>query len=41
MKTKAAIIVWNAFVGLIPILLPLIIDNKDKILKSAKKIKIN
>jgi adenylyl- and sulfurtransferase ThiI len=41
MKKKAAIILWNAFVDAIPILLPLIVQNKDLIIKNAKKIKVN
>lgn len=41
MKTKALILTWNALVGLIPIVLPLIVQHKDTIIKSAKKIKIN
>ena len=41
MKRKLPILLWNALVDAIPILLPLIIDNKDKIIKSAKKVKIN
>lgn len=40
MKRKAAIIVWNALVDAIPILLPLIIQHKDLIIKKAKKIKV-
>jgi adenylyl- and sulfurtransferase ThiI len=40
-KKKAAIILWNAFVDTIPIILPLVIQHKDKIVKNAKKIKIN
>lgn len=41
MKKRAAIILWNAFVDAIPILLPLVIQHKDKIIKHAKKIKLN
>lgn len=41
MKRKATIIVWNALVDAIPIILPLIIQHKDLIIKNAKRIKVN
>jgi len=41
MKKKFAIILWNAIVDAIPILLPLILQHKDLIIKNAKKIKVN
>ena len=40
MKKKLLIMGWNAFVEAIPIILPLVIDNKDIIIKNAKKIKV-
>ncbi len=39
MKSKILIFLWNAFVDAIPIILPFIIQNKDVIIKNAKKIK--
>lgn len=41
MKRKLPILLWNAFVDAIPILLPLVIQHKDTIIKKAKKVKIN
>jgi hypothetical protein len=40
MKKKLLIVGWNAFVDAIPILVPIILNNKDKILKCVKKIKV-
>jgi adenylyl- and sulfurtransferase ThiI len=41
MKTKISKLLWNALVDAIPILLPLIVQHKDKIIKGAKKVRIN
>ena len=41
MKKKAAIILWNALVDALPIIIPLVIQHKDTIIKKAKKIKLN
>ena len=40
MKKKLLVIGWNIFVDAIPIILPFVIDNKDTIIKHAKKIKV-
>jgi hypothetical protein len=41
MKTKPVILLWNTLVGLVPIVLPLIVQHKDTIIKNAKRVKIN
>ncbi len=39
MKKKLFKTVWNGLVTLIPIILPLIVQHKDTIIKHSKKIK--
>ena len=41
MKLKPLITVWNALVTVVPVVLPLIVQHKDTIIKHAKKVKIN
>jgi hypothetical protein len=40
MKKKLLVMGWNTFVDAIPIILPFIIQHKDTIIKSCKKIKV-
>ena len=40
MKKKLLIIGWNALIDAIPILVPIILNNKDTIIKNVKKIKV-
>jgi len=40
MKSKSAVVIWNAIVSLVPIVLPLIVQHKDLIIKTAKKVKV-
>lgn len=41
MKAKVLIKIWNGVVTVIPIVLPLIVQHKDSIIKYSKKVKIN
>lgn len=40
MKKRTIIIIWNVLVGAITVILPLIIQHKDLIIKHAKKMKV-
>lgn len=39
-QNKLFVVIWNGLVGMIPFLLPLIIQHKDTIIRTSNKIKI-